>query len=130
MKNLLNKRQFYFLGLAGIVIIYCSYSLVFLYGYSDYITVWAKHVVKFGTILLVYAIGTYALKNYVEGWMLKIWHFCYIVIMFFLLFIGFWDLISWIESVQVHNIANSLDEILISPILYIAMGIINSRLAK
>lgn len=130
MKNLLNKRQFYFLGLAGIVIIYCSYSLVFLYGYSDYITVWAKHVVKFGTILLVYAIGTYALKNYVEEWMLKIWHFCYIVIMFLLLFIGFWDLISWIESVQVHNIANSLDEILISPILYIAMGIINSRLAK
>jgi hypothetical protein len=62
--------------------------------------------------------------------MMKIWHFCYILALTLLLLIGIWDWIFWIDSIQVRNIANSLHEILISPILYIAMGIINSRLAK
>lgn len=125
-----NKRQFYFIGLWGIIIIYCAYSLLFLYGYSYDISVKSKHIIKFGTIVLVYAIGVFALKNYVARWMLMIWHLFYIFVLSLLLLIGIWDWIHWIESAQIHNMANSLHEILISPVLYIGMGILNRRLAK
>jgi hypothetical protein len=130
MPGSLNKRTYYFLGLLGIIVIYSSYSLLFLYNYSYDISVRAKHIIKFGTIFLVYGIGVLALRNYVAGWMLKIWHFCYIFLLSLLLLIGVWDWVSWIDSVPVHNIANSLDEILISPVLYISLGIINSRLTR
>jgi hypothetical protein len=125
-----NKRLFYFIGLLGIIMVYCSYYMLFMYNYSYDISIKDRHIIKFGTILLVYGIGTWALKKYVAGWMMKIWHFCYILALTLLLLIGIWDWIFWIDSIQVRNIANSLHEILISPILYIAMGIINSRLAK
>lgn len=126
-----NKQTFFIIGLLAITAVYFLYN-VFLVDVDYYLAIPRKwrHVNKFGSILIVYGIGTWALKKYTVSWMMQIWHLVYVVILCILLLIGFYDWSIGIISFKIRNIASSLHELLISPVFYVVMGIINSRIPK
>ena len=119
------------IGLLAITLLYILYNL-FLVDVDYYQSIPRKirHINKFGSILLVYGIGTWTLKKNTIGWMMLIWHFVYAVTAIALILIGLYDWRFGISSIQLRNIASSLHEFLISPILFVGMGILNSRLLK
>jgi len=129
MPGLSNKRLFFLIGLLAITLIYFLYN-VFLVDVDYYRSIPSKirHINKFGSILLVYWVGIWTLKKYTILWMMQIWHGVYAVTVVILIFIGLYDWRFGMISIPVRNIASALHEFLISPILFVGMGILNSRL--
>ena len=126
----LNKKYIFFLGLIAIIIVYSLYSIYFDLTYVPDIPGKWKHANKFLFVLTVYGIGTLALKRYMIGWMMLIWHLLHIVFISVLLLIGFYDWYHGNITDQIRNLANSVFDFLISPVLYVSMGIIQFRLFK
>jgi len=62
--------------------------------------------------------------------MMYIWHLLHIVIITTLLLIGIYDWSFGEISVQFRNVAGTLFEFLISPVIYIAVGILTSKFGK
>ena len=126
----LNKKYIFFLGLIAIITVYSLYSIYFDLTYVPDIPGKWKHANKFLFVLIVYGIGTLALKKYMIGWMMLIWHLLHIVFISVLLLIGFYDWYHGNITDQIRNLANSVFDFLISPVLYVSMGIIQFRLFK
>lgn len=130
MFRLSYKQLFFWSGLLAIIIVYSVYN-IFLVDASYYFFIprIIRHISGLVCVLIVYGIGTYALKKYTVGWMMQIWHLLHVFLILLLLLIS---ILAWGWAplpYQLHNIASALHEFLISPVLYVAMGIINSRLA-
>jgi hypothetical protein len=90
----------------------------------------ARHLVKFLSVLIAYGIGAYTLKRFTAGWMMQIWHTVYLSILALLVLLGLYDWSIARVPVEIRGIADNLQEFLISPVLYVAIGIINRSLAK
>ncbi len=125
-----SNQQRYFIGLSIIVLIYCLFYIFFA-DRADTILIPRKwrHVIKFSTTLIVYLVGTSHLREQQNFWMLYLWHIVHISLLGTITCIGLYDWIFGMVSYQVKEIAASMQEFLISPMLYIAMGILNKRLA-
>lgn len=127
----LSNRQIYWAGFIIIVIIYSVYNLYLADStYYQDIPRKLRHVAKFASILLIYLTGTFALKRYTADWMMYIWHLMHIVIISALLLIGIYDWTFGQISDQFRNIADTLFEFLISPVIYIAVGILNNKFTQ
>ena len=124
-----NKRLYLIVGFIAITLVYSLYN-IFLIDSSFYWSIPRKfrHFNKLILILIVYGIGTYALKKYTVGWMMQIWHLVHIIVIFSLVLIGMYDWYFHTVSLQLRNIANTFLEILISPMLYICIIILNRKL--
>lgn len=124
-------KKRYILGLLAILVVYSIFNLLVgdspdAYGIPRKL----RHVLKFLTVGLVYAIGSLALKRTYDGWMLQLWHLVHIVLLFLLLVIGGWDWLIQPVSYTFKRLANSIQEFLISPVLYLAMGVIGARIIQ
>jgi hypothetical protein len=110
--------------------VYAAYN-IFLLEAGDYLLVprIIRHFSGLVCVLLVYCIGSYALKMYTVGWMMLIWHLLHAILIFMVLLFSLYTLDWGPLTAQWHNLANTLVEFLISPILYVIVGILNSRLA-
>lgn len=125
------KKQPYFLyGLIAITILFCLYYVYFLYHASHDMPLKARHAVKFGSVLIAYGIGVYTLKKFAAAWMVQIWHAVYLSILAVLLLLGLYDWTISRVPIGIRGIADTLQEFLISPVLYVAIGIINRSLVK
>jgi hypothetical protein len=124
-----NKRIYFYIGLLAIGLVYCLYNIYFLYAdfYLD-VPIKIRHMVRFLSLLLVYGIGTLALRAFTVGWMMQIWHLVYGIGFMILLLIGLYDWISGRAAPEVRVIANDLHQFLLSPIVYVVIGIVKSRL--
>lgn len=123
------KFFYFFLGLLIIALIYSLYNIFLVdVNYYNDIPRKVRHVNKFLCILAVYGIGTLFLRKNMAPWMMQIWHIIHIIAIVFLLIIGVLDWTLGTTTQEVRNIASTLLEVLISPVLYVAMGIVNSRL--
>ena len=127
-----NKRQLYFiLGFASITIVYSLYNIFLVdTGYYEAIPRKIRHINRGAAIFIVYGIGTFALYKYTVEWMMQIWHVLHMAGIAILLIIGVFDWSLGGTSFQWRNIANSVNEFLISPALFAGMGILKSRFAK
>jgi len=123
------KRLFLVIGFLAITLIYSLYN-IFLIDSAFYWSIPRKirHLNKLVLILVVYAIGTYALKKYTVHWMMQIWHLIHIVVILSLILIGVYDWYFQTVTLYLRNIANTLLEILISPMLYISIILLNRKL--
>lgn len=123
------SRQRYVAGLIIIMLIYSMFYILFA-DKPDTLLIPRKwrHVIKFITTFTVYLVGTYHLGKHKNSWMLYLWHFVHITLLSTITGIGLYDWIFGMVSYQVKEIAASMQEFLISPMLYIAMGILNQRL--
>ncbi len=129
MLNLTNKRFYLIGGFIAIVIVYSLYNIYLVdVNYYNQIPRKLRHINRFLSILIVYGIGTYALKKYTVNWMMLVWHALHVVVIFLLLLLGVYDWTFGQASVQVRNMANTFHEFLISPIFYVAMVILSDRL--
>jgi hypothetical protein len=59
--------------------------------------------------------------------MMRVWHGFYILILCLLLCLGVYDWTIARAPLSVREIADSLQEFLVSPVLYVALGIFNRR---
>lgn len=127
----LSNRHIYWIGFIVIVVIYSLYNLYLVdVGYYQDIPRKMRHVGKFAAILTIYATGTFTLRKYTAEWMMFIWHIVHIVIIVLLLLAGIYDWMFGGLSIQMHNLANTLFEFLISPLIYIGVGILNTTFGR
>ncbi len=77
-------------------------------------------------VLLIYGTGSFTLKKYTPDWMMYLWHLLHIISIGVLILMGIYYLFSGILTIQIHNIAKTLFELLISPVAYIGIGILNT----
>jgi hypothetical protein len=124
----LTNRQIYWAGFIVIVVVYSLYNLYLAdVTYYRSISIKLRHVLKFLLILVIYGTGTFALKRYTPLWMMQLWHLIHIVIIVLLLMIGVYDWGVGKIPISFRNIADTLFEFLISPLIYIAVGILSVK---
>ncbi|MFM6953680.1 MAG: hypothetical protein ACKOWL_01685 [Sphingobacteriaceae bacterium] len=59
-----------------------------------------------------------------------LWHFVHLTLLFLLVSIGLYDWFLGMVSQEVKDFTSSIQEFLISPVLYVGMGILNKRLKQ
>jgi len=124
----LTNRQIYWAGFIVIGVVYSLYNLYLVdVTYYSSISIKLRHVLKFMLILIIYGTGTLALKQYIPSWMMQLWHLIHIGIIILLLLIGIYDWSFGKIPISFRNIADTLFEFLISPLIYIAVGILSVK---
>jgi heme A synthase len=124
------KRLYFWGGLLAISFLYCLYYLYFIFNLSREIPLKARHVIKFLFILIAYGIGVFSLKRNTAAWMMQIWHALYAIVLLMLLSLGIYDWAVARAPLQIRIIADDLQEFLVSPILYVGIGLIGKRLIR
>lgn len=120
----------FILGLVLIILIYSVYYLYFIDNIDFIFSRKARHAATFLTTLIIYFIGTFHLGKLSDSWMSFIWHIVHISGLFILTSIGLYDWFIGETSLNIRSFAKSIQELLISPVLYVGMGVINSTLNK
>ena len=129
MQKPTNKRSYIIAGFVAIVLVYSLYNIYLVdVNYYNDIPRKVRHINRFVSVLLVYGIGIYTLKKYMEGWVIGLWNSIYLIATLLLLIIGVYDWSIGGAPAQVRNIANTLHDFLISPILYAVVYIIHDKL--
>ena len=117
-------------GLVFIIIIYSAYYLLFLENSNLIIPMKTKHIIKFSTTIVIYFVGTFHLGKLTDSWMSILWHLVHISGLCIITSLGLFDWFIAEISESLRLFANSIQELLISPILYLAMGLLNRSLKK
>lgn len=116
------------MGLIIIVVIYSAYYIYFADS-EEAILIPRKirHIIKFGTTILVYSVGSLHLGKLHQKWMAMLWHFVHLSLLVTITSIGLYDWTFGMVSQPTKDLAQSMQEFLISPVLYVGMGILNSH---
>lgn len=131
MKLYQSDKTRFFAGLILIIIFYSLYNIYFVEN-QDFISVpkVILHVIRFLITVLIYFIGTIHLGKLKDHWMSTLWHFIHISGLTIMTLLG---LISWFIvdiGFDLKQVAYTIQELLISPVLYVAMGLLNKSLNK
>jgi hypothetical protein len=78
----------------------------------------------------VYGIGSFHLGKIKQQWMVSLWHLIHISLLVTISCIGLYDWIFGMVSQPTKDFAQSMQEFLISPILYVGMGLLNRQFKK
>ncbi|HEY8967671.1 MAG TPA: hypothetical protein VIM64_01225 [Puia sp.] len=126
--NRIDKTKYWFwVGLVLICALYCLYYVLFLYRMAVEMPIRRRHVIKFIFILLVYGAGFISLRRWGMPWMIRVWHLCYLFIVIALLLLGGYEWVNSRAPAALRSVADSLQVLLISPILYVGMRIISAH---
>ena len=114
----------------GLLIIIVIYTLYYIYFFENKELKETprilRHAIKLISSVSVYLIGTFHIQKFSVKWMEKLWHLIHLSMLGFLLSIGaFVWLISDIPYF-LKQFTTTIQELLISPTLYIVMGLLNS----
>tara|TARA_R110000868_G_scaffold3388_10_gene21923 strand:- start:108 stop:515 length:408 start_codon:yes stop_codon:yes gene_type:complete len=120
--------------IAGLVFIIIIYSWYYIYiAENEYIASLPrklKHVISFLSTITVYFVGTFHLGKLKDTWMSSLWHLIHISGLCIITLIGLYDWFIMETALNVKIFARGIQEILISPVLYVAMGLLNRSLKK
>ena len=83
-----------------------------------------RHIARFGTVLAVYATGTWGLGKLRQQWLLQLWHLVHTTLIICLLLLGAWDWAINALSFPMRRLGNSIHEFLTSPLLYLSTGLL------
>jgi len=125
-----NDTQKYFAGLVYIFIIYTGYYFYFVDGlFTTIKPLVLKHIILVGIACLVYFTGTMHLGKLQQSWMLFLWHIVHISLLSTLIIIGLFKMKSGNQlPYALQHLFDNIKEILISPMLYFLMGLLNRLL--
>ncbi|KJD36589.1 hypothetical protein PW52_02785 [Tamlana sedimentorum] len=132
MKIYKSDKVRFIAGLILIVIVYSWNGLFFITENQE----WMKlpkltfHLIRFGVTIVVYFIGTYHLGKIKESWMSTIWHLVHVSGLIIITSLGLFDWFIMEIPRALKSFAHNVQEILISPVLYVAMGLLNKSLNK
>lgn len=126
-----NKRAYFLLGFLLISVVYALYNiyLVEVNNYAD-IPKKIRGVYRLLSIVTVYVIGFYFLKKYNSSWIRVFWNALYITIVSLLILIGIYDWSSGHTLSPAKDISSTFYTLLISPLLYTTLLIVNRTLMK
>lgn len=126
MKLYKSPKISFLAGLFFILVVYTAYYLLFVDTIPIDISTRNKHFITLLTTLIIYFIGTYHLGKLPDNWMSFIWHAVHISGLVILSSLGLYDWLIDDLSLNLKSFARSIKEILISPVLYVGMGLINT----
>lgn len=119
------------LGLLQLMVIYTAMYLFFYEApYLADIPRKLRHLIKFSSLIGVYLLGTYHLRFEQQRWMGAVWHIVHISGISFVLSVGAFDWLVHPTSQAVRLLAHQINEFLISPVLFVAMGLLEKYLKK
>lgn len=122
------KRGFW----TGLIIILIIYTLIYLFFYDapyfNDIPRRLRHLIKFFILITVYLIGGYHLRLNNIKWMYIIWHFIHITRIGIITSFGLYDFLVSPTPIFIRSFLNSINEFLISPVLFVGMGILYKRI--
>ncbi|MES2110679.1 MAG: hypothetical protein V4577_18110 [Bacteroidota bacterium] len=125
------KRNYVILGLVAIILVYTLYYMLFVYvSYFNDIPRKLRHISRLISIIIVYGIGYYAFKKYEVKWLSSVWNFVYFTVVIMMILIGVYDWTLGPASASIRNVAKTMHELLISPILYAGILIINRMVVR
>ncbi|MBO3117813.1 hypothetical protein J4050_13735 [Winogradskyella sp. DF17] len=133
MKSQKPNRYHYILGLVVILLFYSCYLIFFADKKNiDFIPRKLRHVITLGFTIAVYLAGITFLKKIGVVWMKTLWNIVYIFGLLIIALIGLYD---WVfltgqPNVKLSMFARAIQELLMSPILYIAIGLLYKSLLK
>lgn len=117
--------------LRGLIILVVIYTLVYIFIYeANYfieLTRYNRYFFRYLILISVYLTGTYHLQFDKSRWMYSLWHIIHILGILVLTFFGFYDFFISPTSYQVRVFLSQVNEFLISPLLYFAMGILSGK---
>lgn len=122
----------FWIGLLIILIFYTLYHLGFVesnYLYNN-IPRKIRHLITFCILMGVYITGLYHLTFYNNSWMKTVWHFIHIAGVLLLLLFGLYDWLITMLPLGVKLTLRSINEFLVSPTLYVVIGILSTFLLK
>lgn len=127
MNKTFSSKQFWW-GLITILLIYSAFYLIQADNnvLTHRIPYKAKVAGKVLVVLLVYFSGSFFLKNLPQKWLLNIWHIIHIVLITILFSLWTWHYLIQPLPLQIRRFGFSIHEFLISPLLYLATGIIGN----
>ena len=130
--KLYNSDKFRFIaGLIFIVIIY-SWNYLYFIEYKNQLLLpkITMHFLSFTITIVVYFIGTFHLGQLKDTWMSSLWHLVHISGLIIMISLGLVNLFIIELNVNLKHLVFTIQEILISPVLYVAMGLLNKTLNK
>ncbi|WP_042497306.1 hypothetical protein [Algibacter lectus] len=132
MKLYKSDKVRFIVGLILIIIVYSWYYIYFAENKNTAsIPSKIRHIITFATTLAVYFVGTFHLGKLKDTWMSSLWHFIHISGLFIIGVMG--GLFDWFIheiSLNARHFAGGIQEMLISPVLYFAMGLLNRTFNK
>lgn len=120
----------------GLIIIFIIYSCYYIFiadnKDSAQIPRKLRHAISLGITIAVYVVGTIHLGKLKVTWMATLWHIVHIAGLCIITAIGIYD---WIFLTGKPNLglsmfARSIQELLISPVLYVGMGLLHNAFSK
>ena len=132
MKNPYKSDNFRFIiGLILIILIYSGYYIYFVDNDIAFnLSRRLKHITTFITTVIIYFVGTFHLGKLADTWMSTIWHMVHISGLFIFTSLGLYDFLFSELSLSLKSFARSIQELLVSPVLYVGMGLLNNTLKK
>ena len=112
-----------------IIVLYALYYVFFLYGRALTMPLHERHMVKFLFAFSVYVTGAICLRGSAAPWMRQLWHVVYLCVLLLLVGLGVYDWLVARTWLELREVADNLQEFLVSPLLYVAMGILGRRMA-
>ena len=117
-------------GLIIIILIYSWFYIFFIENSNLVISKLGKYFVSFATTIAVYFVGTFHLGKLKDKWMSLLWHVIHVSGLCIATSLGLVDWLITDIGMNLVSFARSIQEMLISPLLYLAMGLINRVLNK
>ena len=117
------KSLFFWSGLGAMLVLYFLYYFYFINDIAHEVPLRGRHLIKLLFILTCYGIGVFALGKFAGGWVVRLWHMVYLVCLFLMLGLGIYDWAVARTPLPVRMVADNLQEFLVSPLLYVAMGL-------
>ena len=118
-------------GLVLIVIIYSVYYIYFVENQAMLsLSKIILHLIRFSTTIIIYLIGTVHLGKLKDNWMSTLWHFIHISGLCIITSLGLFSWFIFDIGLDLKSFAYTIQELLISPVLYVAMGLLNRSLNK
>lgn len=123
----LKRPVLFWIGLAAIILVYCLYYLYFIYNLSRQVSLHVMHILKFLFVLAAYGMGLLGLRRNVSPGLMQLWHMVYAACLLLLVMLGMYDWFFTRAPLAVRGIADNIQELLVSPVLYVVIGIISYR---
>jgi hypothetical protein len=119
----------YWLGLLLISGFYCIYYVYFMYFLFYTMPPRQMRYIKFLFVVLAYGAGWLGLRKGTVPWAVLFWRFLYFFFLILLVGLGMYENFFTRLPVQVRIVSDNLVEFLVSPALYVTIGIL-SRMAR
>ena len=121
------KKAAFWIGLLVMILIYCLYYLYFIYGLSREVSLRTMHLLKFLFVLMAYGAGLLGLRRSVSPGLVQLWRLVYAACLLLLVLLGLYDWFFARAPLSVRGIADNIQELLVSPILYVVISIVSYR---